>query len=62
MEMHEVVSDVKCLVCVICHKTGAVISCCRDLRETGATFTPVTSHELREMGNTFLDKITARTL
>lgn len=39
-----------------------MISCYRDWREVGATFTAVTSHELREMRNTFLDKMTARTL
>lgn len=59
MEMDELVSDVLYVLSV---RAGAVISCCRNEREVGATVTAVTSHELRERRNTFLDKMTARTL
>lgn len=46
IEMRQLVSDVN-IPYVLSVRAGAVISCHGELREVGATFTAVTSRELR---------------
>lgn len=61
IEMRQLVSDVNILY-VLSVRAGAVISCHGELREVGATFTAVTSRELRGSKNTLADKMTAEAL
>lgn len=56
MEMDQLVSDVNILYVSV--KAGAVISCYRAWWEVGATFTAVTSHELRKIRSSLLGKLT----